>query len=118
MQQVLSRIDDDSLHVAVVWIAALRTDNYDAAIQSKRLISDARARHYWDGAQAVGNALAPVLETNMSMAWDVYLAYGPQATWEGAPPEPRNWLHQKGSEEPERYLNEEKLEAMIRDILE
>ena len=118
MQRVLEQVDDESLHVAVVWIAALRTDNLQASLQSQRLIPDKRVRHYWDGAQAVGNALAPVLETNMAMAWDVYLAYGADAVWSDTPPEPQNWLHQKGSEEPERYMNEEKLLAMVRGILD
>ena len=115
---MLEQIDDDSLHVAVVWIAALRTDNFEASLQSRRLIPDTRVRHFWDGTQVIGNALAPVLETNMTMAWDVYLAYGPEASWEGAPAEPKGWLHQKGSEDPELYMNEEKLLSMIRSVLD
>ena len=118
VQRVLEQVDDDSLHVAVVWIAALRTDDFQASLQSRRLIPDKRVRHYWDGAQAIGTALAPVLETNMAMAWDVYLAYGPDASWEAAPPKPEGWLHQKGSEDPERYMNEEDLLAMIRSVLD
>ena len=106
MQRVLEQIDDDSLHVAVVWIAALRTDNFEASLQSRRLIPDTRVRHYWDGTQVIGTALAPVLETNMTMAW------------EGAPAEPKGWLHQKGSEDPELYMNEEKLLSMIRSVLD
>jgi hypothetical protein len=119
VQKVLSGIHDDSLQVAVVWTAALRNDVYQEAIRSRELISDPRVRHYWDGTNALGTLAAPVLGTNMQMAWDVYLAYGRGVTWEGggAPPNPANWLHQKFSEDPNRRMDESSLDAMLRDVL-
>jgi hypothetical protein len=116
VQSVLEGIDDPSLQVFVVWISAIRTDGYEAAIESRGLIPDPRVRHYWDGNQDVGNALAPVLKTQMSMAWDVYVAYRPGVKWESSPPEPAEWLHQKPSEGPARYLSGAKLEDLLRGI--
>lgn len=117
MQRVLSRIEDPSLQVLVVWIPAIRTDSFEASLQSRSLIPDERARHYWDESRALGMALAPVLGTRMSMAWDVYLAYDGDASWDGAPPAPSDWLHQKQSEDRSRYLEEATLEEMLMDVL-
>ena len=117
MQRVLDRIDDESLAVHVVWIYAIRSDDYEAAIESRKLISDSRAKHYWDGDRTLGYALSPVLGTQMKMAWDVYLAYDRGVVWDGPVPPPSDWLHQKRTEAPMRYLDEAKLEAMIRNVL-
>jgi hypothetical protein len=119
VQKVLSGIEDDSLQVAIVWSAILQNDTYQAAIRSRELVPDSRVLHYWDDSRALGTAYAPVLGTNMKMAWDVYLAFAPGVSWgSGAPPAPSDWLHQKSGEDPERYLNEEKLDKMLRSILE
>lgn len=117
VQSVLDRIDDDSLAVHVVWIYAIRSDDYDAAIEARQLIADQRARHYWDGDRTLGYALSPVLGTKMKMAWDVYLAYDKGVVWDGPIPAPSHWLHQKRTEEPMRYLDQARLETMVRDIL-
>ena len=116
----MSGIEDESLQVAIVWTAVLQADNESAAIQSRDLVPDKRVRHYWDKHQALGTKVAPVIETEMQMAWDVYLVYGRGVTWESgqAPPAPENWLHQKRGEEPERYMNEAKLEAMLKGALD
>jgi hypothetical protein len=119
VQKVLSGIEEDSLQIAIIWTGVLQNDTYQSAIQSRELVPDSRVLHYWDGSGALGTAYSPVLGTNMRMAWDVYLAFSPGASWgSGAPPAPADWLHQKSGEEPARYLNEEKLEKMLRSILE
>jgi hypothetical protein len=116
VQQVLDGIDDESLRVYIVWTAAISSDHYDASVESRSLISDSRARHYWDGERALGHALSPVLGTRMRFAWDVYLAYEPGTKWETPPPEPADWLHQKQSEPAERYLEPAKLETMLKEV--
>lgn len=118
MQRVLEKIDDPKLEVLVVWIPAIRGDSYEASLQSRSLISDSRARHYWDGSQALGNAVATEIETNMNMAWDVYLAFDGTAKWGATPPKPVEWLHQKGTEDPDRRMDEASLEALLRQVLE
>lgn len=120
MQRVLSGIEDESLQVAIVWTAVLRADDESAAIQSRELVPDERVRHYWDAQQALGTKIAPVIGTKMQMAWDVYLAYDGGATWKSGqtPPAPANWLHQKRGEDPQRYMNEVSLEAMLKAALD
>ena len=117
VQSVLGTIDDDSLEVFVVWIPAIRTDSYEASLDARQLISDPRAKHYWDGSQAFGEAMAWAAGTRMRMAWDVYFTFDKDATWEDAPPQPSDWLHQKASEDPTRILKGDKLEQMLRNIL-
>lgn len=116
VQSVLSQYDDESLEVHVVWIAAIRTDHYEASLESRNLITDERVKHYWDGDQLLGGALAQVLNTRMDLAWDVYVAYDGEASWDGSPPEPSAWLHQKGSEDPRLRMNPSSLEAMLKSV--
>jgi hypothetical protein len=51
------------------------------------------------------------------MAWDVYVLYGKDAVWDGGPPAPTSWMHQKFGEDPALELNEEQLVEKIRDAL-
>jgi hypothetical protein len=82
--------------------------------QSK--IVDGRARHYWDGSQALGDAFSPILEIRARMAWDVYLLFDAKTEWKDAPPKPAHWLHQLGGENPDRELSEERLEEAIAKV--
>jgi hypothetical protein len=113
VQRVLANLENAEVDVFVVWIPALPADDYDAAAKSMSLIPDRRARHYWDGSQALGEAFSPVLRIRARMAWDVYLLFDPDARFSGPLPEPRVFLHQIGGEDPERQLSEEKLESAI-----
>jgi hypothetical protein len=113
VQTVLDRKKDVPLDVLVVWIPAIGGDDYAAAVRSLGKIEDARARHYWDGAQELGDAFSPVLGLRARMAWDVYLLYGPDAEWKDGPSAPASWLHQLSGEDPDRKLSEERLEEEI-----
>ena len=104
---------DVPLDVLVVWIPAIAGDDYAAANRSQSKVVDERARHYWDGSQALGEAFAPVLELRSRMAWDVYLLFDKDADWKEAPPAPAAWLHQLMGENPDRQLSEEGLEEAI-----
>jgi hypothetical protein len=62
-----------------------------------RLVPDERATHYWDGTGYTMTAFRSVLGISEDV-WDLYLAYGPDARWEGeVPPAPDFWMHQLGS---------------------
>jgi hypothetical protein len=50
------------------------------------LLVDDRATHYWDGDQALGRSVAKVLgNEDGSAAWDIFLVYGPDASWGDMP---------------------------------
>jgi hypothetical protein len=104
------------IDVLVVWIPAIAGDDYDASNRAIKLVPDERARHYWDGSQALGDAFSPVLGIRSKMAWDVYLLFGADAEWKDALPAPAEWLHQLVGENPDRTLSEERLEEAIARI--
>jgi hypothetical protein len=75
------------------------------------LLSDPRVRHYWDGDRRVGRAFRVLdlgdreidLETD---AWDVWLLFDEDVTWEAdTPPRPAWWEHQLRIPVPERTLD-------------
>lgn len=62
------------------------------------LIGKAKAKHYWDPKRSVGKRFTDVLSLRSkgepALAWDVWFAYGPDATWGDAPPQPSVAMHQ------------------------
>ena len=56
----------------------------------RRLLSDSRVTNMWDEQQAVGRWFAANVPASRGteprpISWDVYLLYGPAATWGAAP---------------------------------
>lgn len=50
------------------------------------LLVDARAKHYWDGDRDLGHEVGRILgRGDGRAAWDVFLVYGPDATWGDRP---------------------------------
>ena len=50
------------------------------------LLVDRRATHYWDGEKKLGRDVGRIIGQDGSTAWDIFLVYGPDATW-GDPPD-------------------------------
>jgi hypothetical protein len=113
VQTVLDKMKEAPLDVLVVWIPAIAGDDYAAASRAQSKVVDQRARHYWDGSQALGDAFSPLLGIRSQMAWDVYLLYDGNAEWKEAPPAPAAWLHQLVGENPDLELTEERLETAL-----
>ena len=72
---------------------------------------DPRARHYWDGDRVMGRAYR-VLQTATEAidlgteAWDTYLLFDRDATWDtNGPPRAAWWEHQLQSPPPELLLD-------------
>ena len=42
-------------------------------------------QHLWDGPNTVGRGAAANLDGNEGSDWDFFLAFGPDATWNGRP---------------------------------
>ena len=123
VQRVLEELEGEPIDVFVVWIPAIGSDRFEATENAMTLIPDERARHYWDGSQALGEALSPTLGIRAKMAWDVYVVYDEVAEWEqsgpsgDAPPQPLSWLHQKAGEDEALELTEERLVERLREAL-
>jgi hypothetical protein len=60
------------------------------------LVTDPRAKQYWDAHGWLDDAYGRVLRTP-GPAWDVYLLFRRGIRWDGAlPPAPDYWMHQLG----------------------
>ncbi len=117
VQRVLEKLEGEPIEVFVIWIPAIGSDRFEATENAMTLIPDERARHYWDGSQALGEALSPSLGIRAKMAWDVYVVYDGAVDWGDSPPQPVSWLHQKAGEDESLTLNEERLVEQLREAL-
>jgi hypothetical protein len=117
VQAALEKSPEAPLDVFIIWIPAITGDDYGAAMGSLSKVPDPRARHYWDGGQALGEAFSPLLGIRSRMAWDVYLLFDGKAQWKDSPPAPTEWLHQLVGEDPDRKLSLPRLEEEIAKIL-
>ena len=96
---VLDTIRDPSLRVFVAWVPILPGDTAAPDAETQALISDVRARHFWDEQRLLPPLFNATLELPEGWpAWDVYLAYPPGARWGEPPPTPAFWHHQLGDE--------------------
>ena len=82
--------------VSIVWIPMLPGDCENAARAATALIPDARARHYFDPDRQAGCASATRMGGEGKIAWDMYLFFPADVTWEDEPPLPMDWVHQLG----------------------
>jgi len=90
---VLELESSKNLAAYTVWVPELGATekNVPGAVA---LVSDKRARHYWNADDSLGRAFGGVLGTPAT-AWDVYLLYPRGVKWvAAAPPKPIFWMHQ------------------------
>jgi len=86
--------NDERLVTFVLHVPALGTEEKHVAAAIP-LMNGPRILHYWDGVGKSGIHFAETLEIGDMYAWDVWLAYGPDAQWlKTVPPKPEFWMHQ------------------------
>jgi hypothetical protein len=96
---LLSRTHDPRLQTFVVHVPVIGAQADDAA-PSMKLLENDEVRHYWNPDGSFGRQLAEAVglegaDGELVYAWDVWLIYGPEATWEGTlPPKPAQLMHQ------------------------
>jgi len=78
------------------WLRTTASHDVPAAAE---LLHNPYVRHYWSADGAFGRLLSDAVDLKGSRgrvyAWDVWLLYGPDATWSGAgPPRPMLLMHQ------------------------
>jgi hypothetical protein len=83
---------------------------------------DSRTSHFWDGESLLGKGYRKTLGISED-AWDIFVLYGPDATWTGdQPPPPSFWMHQLGSARKPRvdgpYLDPEVFLQKTRELLQ
>lgn len=94
--EVLATVQGDSVAAFAVWIPTFPGDNREEALSRRSLVSDRRARHFWDGERSLGTRYHELLSLpeSVGVAWDVYLLFDRKAEWESGPPYPVFWQHQ------------------------
>jgi hypothetical protein len=106
-RDLLARTSDPRLQTFVVhepvlgrvpWLRMTASHDVSAAAA---LIHNPHVHHYWNASGAFGRLLADAVDLRNGeqriYAWDVWLIYGPQASWTGgSPPRPRLLMQQLG----------------------
>ncbi len=92
---MLQKNSDSRLAAYVVWVPELAAQEKNVG-PATTLVSDPRARQFWDPDEVVGGEYGRVLGIHFP-AWDVYLLFEPQTIWQGdTAPKPFFWMHQLG----------------------
>ena len=115
---ILDAITNEKLKLYVVWTPVLLEDDRPSAVQAIGHVSDKRAVHFWDADKSLGHSLGKIvtLPRERKLAWDVYFAFDPKATWGEGPPQPATWMHQLGSDE--RKLDGDRLRVAVEELLQ
>lgn len=97
-RDLLAITDDPRLRIFVVHVPVIGATEKDVSPATK-LLRNPHVHHYWNASGAFGRELAEAVGLKrgdeLVYAWDVWLIYGPEATWEGvSPPRPRRLMHQ------------------------
>lgn len=116
MQKVLSNIPDKRIRLYIVWLPVLRSDNRAAAEKRVNEFSDPRLTYFWDENRITGLRWQPILRIR-DLAWDVYLVYGLDNSWNDNPSVPDFWMHQLGNVGYAPNLYEPEFESKINQLL-
>jgi hypothetical protein len=113
----LSAIEDASVRVYVVWVPILPTDRGTPSQETRGLVHDERAAHFWDAKGVLPGLFQSTLDLRPGIpAWDVYMIYPPGIWWQKTPPKPAYWEHQLGVTNAPR-LNGRTFAAHLRKVL-
>ena len=120
-EKILDKVKNDKLQVFVVWLPVLRADTRSSMAAAMKNISDKRVKHYWDGNKKLGYRFGKVVELperqgkRLTLAWDVYFAFGADKKWDDDPPKPSDWMHQLG--QGDRRLDADKLRKSVEKLI-
>ena len=120
-EKALSKIDSDKLAVFVVWMPVLGGDSLEKATESMKVLTDKRAKHFWDSRSEIGKAFVEHIklpkDKKLSVAWDYYALFGAGAKWKDSPPAPKEWMHQLSGIAPERELDGDTLREAVEKLI-
>lgn len=105
-EDVVDAFHEAGFSVSLVWIPMLAGDSPAAIERTAAEFSRDGLRQFADPERTMGHLVADSLGGSDSIAWDIYLFYGPDARWTDELPEPIEWVHQLGGyswASPERY---------------
>jgi hypothetical protein len=118
VQEIFEENESKLLNGAMIWTPMLAADSIDAANEHETRFSDTRVQQFWDQDRILGQYLSQTLNLKESIAWDVYLLYPPDHSWDTElPPAPEFWMHQL-NEEPALLLDPPRLKEYVQTLLE
>ena len=92
----LKSTTDDRVRAYIVWLPIFGGDFRGEARKLSNSFRDKRVSYFLDPESETGKQWERVLNTERLIAWDVYLLYRADATWQDDPPLPDFWMHQLG----------------------
>lgn len=108
---------DDRLFTFVAHVPALGATE-EHARDAMPLLAGPRVAHYRDATGIIGRRFQDVLDLD-AYAWDIWLIYGPDATWDGdLPPAPDHWEHQLPFLSQDNRLDAERFAAATEEYLD
>jgi len=116
---VLAKTDSPGLRVYAAWLPILKADTEEEAADSAGDLADPRVLHFWnpDMSLAAEASRALRITAQLEQAWDVFLVYGPDATWEGEHlPAPTAWMHHLSQKDP-RWMTPDRLLKVVQALL-
>ena len=117
MQDILRSTQAGNVHLYIVWLPILRSDDRDSAIERTKEFADPRITYYWDDAGLTGTAWQQILRLE-GAAWDVYFLYSPQSdNWKEKPDAPPFWMHQLRGVTHAPYLNKDEFKLKVLKLL-
>ena len=116
---MLAQISSPDVHVYTVYLPILQADQEASVPSALRSLPDDRVSFYWDQKEETAQAYSRILKLRPGQpAWDVYLAFGRNAEWQTAPPDPDYWMHQLGGQPLERRLDGPRFAEVIKRLLQ
>lgn len=122
-KNVVEKFGSDKLAVYAVWVPLLNLQDPATlqrhAHQYANLIpAGPRTTVYTDPQAYSGRKYGPILGVPYGApAWDVYLAFGPDARWGENAPTPAHWEHQLGGMPASNYLDGPRFAEEARKLL-
>lgn len=117
-----SQIGNPNLHIFVVWLPRYPGDNREKGAAATKYVPDERATHFWDGDASLSKRYGRILglPEGKQFAWDTYMVFDAEATWNDTRPEPRDWMHQMGSalgRDHPRWLDADRFRTSVNELL-
>ncbi len=94
ISELFEQVPETSLRGFSIWLPIMDADDAGIAEVEAARFPPERLEHVWDPERRFGELFAQTLGLK-GVAWDVYMLYAPQITWDqDNPPPPSFWMHQ------------------------
>ena len=115
----LNSVTDERVRAYIVWLPIYEGRFKGEAQKLSNSYRNPRVSYVLDERSETATEWQSVLGTP-SVAWDVYMLFGPDSKWETRPPQPAFWMHQLSGVSSAPRLDEKvftsKLMAMVHDM--